>query len=445
MKLNEFFSKFTNKLKLPSVKLILIFLDWKMYLKSIFYRDKVILNKNQTQEQRVHVVLALFEKEVFRKDILMLLGVLKDKNFYVSCVNSNKINRELIETHQSLYGTYIERFNYGRDFGSYKTGINHFLKKGNVDNTDVLLILNDSVFYSKKNLSQWLDNLVQSKSLVTGATENLEMEHHVGSFCVSVKRQVFKNKYFINYWKKYSETDRRYKVIMKGELKLSKVLKKCCSDLTQFKAYYNSEYFFNFITQDSSSHIRNNFLEYNRRVMLEGLGLQIPTLNLNTILQYIRRFVVEDRDLEESQNLKLRDVTDTGLGKSLKILSEKDFNFITTQEDIKIYLHKNVTSEYDKNLINKKVEDAIVFAWYENFRIGSQIHTNCILLPHLGNAIYKIDLIYRGVCGREDIKNLTSTLSKEESDDLTELLYSRPFGETSLKGWKKVAFMNGLI
>ena len=51
-------------------------------------------------------------------------------------------------------------------------------------------------------------------------------------------------------------------------------------------------------------------------------------------------------------------------------------------------------------------------------------------------------MIFRGVCTREDIKALTSNLPEDEVEDLINMLYSRPFGEISLFGWRKTAFMN---
>ena len=63
----------------------------------------------------------------------------------------------------------------------------------------------------------------------------------------------------------------------------------------------------------------------------------------------------------------------------------------------------------------------------------------------MGVPFIKLDLIFRGVCTREDIKALTSNLPEDEVEDLINMLYSRPFGEISLFGWRKTAFMNGLI
>ena len=147
---------------------------------------------------------------------------------------------------------------------------------------------------------------------------------------------------------------------------------------------------------------------------------------------------MEDRDLEESQNLKSRDVSDTGFGKSLKILNEKNFNFITCANDLKKYFYKNITDEYEKAQISDRVDETIIYSWIEIFRQGSQIHTNCIVLPKLGVPFIKLDLIYRGVCLREDVTSIVENLSEDDANQLIDIIYSRPFGEVSHYGWKKL-------
>lgn len=437
--------KSLNRLRLPGVIVLLKLMDWVAKSKWIFSRDKVVFKKDQTSDQNIHVVLALFEKDYLRKDIINLCDVLVANKCYVTAVNTKKLDTENIEIAKKYFGKYIERFNYGRDFSSYKTGVKSFYRDNGDQKSVKLLFLNDSVFYSKRGLDEWVKELINSEIPVTGTTENLEVEHHIGSFTLAVMKSVFMQKRFRKYWFSYKDTDLRAQVIKKGELKFSKVLKKCISSLTYFRALYNSERFYHFIKSDSARIFRENFSFYNRRSALTGLGLQIPTLDLNQILQYMRRFVVEDRDLEDAQNLKASDTSEGGFGKSLKILNEKDFNFIVSAKDLKQYLNKNITNEYERALIDEEVDKAIIFGWHEIFRQGSQIHTNCIILSHMGVPFIKLDLIFRGVCAREDIKALTSNLPEDEVEDLINMLYSRPFGETSLFGWRKTAFMNGLI
>ena len=71
-------------------------------------------------------------------------------------------------------------------------------------------------------------------------------------------KSVFMQKRFRKYWFSYKDTDLRAQVIKNGELKFSKVLKKCIRSLTDFRALYNSEGFItlsNLIVQGFSEKI----------------------------------------------------------------------------------------------------------------------------------------------------------------------------------------------
>ena len=78
--------KSLNRLQLPGVVTLLALLDWKVKLRWIFTRDKILVNKNQTQ--KVHVIFALFEKEKFREDIKNVFKVLKENDCYITAVNT---------------------------------------------------------------------------------------------------------------------------------------------------------------------------------------------------------------------------------------------------------------------------------------------------------------------------------------------------------------------
>ena len=188
--------KSLNRLRLPGVIMLLKLMDWVAKSKWIFSRDKVVFKKDQTSDQNIHVVLALFEKDYLRKDIINLCDVLVANKCYVTAVNTKKLDTENIEIAKKYFGKYIERFNYGRDFSSYKTGVKSFYRDNGDQKSVKLLFLNDSVFYSKRGLDEWVKELINSEIPVTGTTENLEVEHHIGSFTLAVMKSVFMQKRF---------------------------------------------------------------------------------------------------------------------------------------------------------------------------------------------------------------------------------------------------------
>ena len=88
--------KSLNRLRLPGVIMLLKLMDWVAKSKWIFSRDKVVFKKDQTSDQNIHVVLALFEKDYLRKDIINLCDVLVANKCYVTAVNTKKLDTENI-------------------------------------------------------------------------------------------------------------------------------------------------------------------------------------------------------------------------------------------------------------------------------------------------------------------------------------------------------------
>lgn len=121
---------------------------------------------------------------------------------------------------------YIERYNYGRDFASYQKGFTYINQRGWSDICPRLLMVNDSVFYSVKHNRGFLAEMLSSTVSVLGATENHEVAHHLGSFCIAFSGDVLRNERFRKYWDSYQPTDIRPAVIRRGEMELSETLRR---------------------------------------------------------------------------------------------------------------------------------------------------------------------------------------------------------------------------
>ena len=76
---------------------------------------------------------------------------------------------------------------------------------------------------------------------------------------------------------------------------------------------------------------------------------------------------------------------------------------------------------------------------------GSQIHHNGLIFHMLGCPLVKLDVIYRGAWSYEDAEKLLAKLDTHDALELKKLLYSRAYGEDSLRGWRRAAFVRGLI
>src|SRR4029079_8103377 len=76
-----------------------------------------------------------------------------------------------------------------------------------------------------------------------GATENFEIEHHVGSFCGAIAGRGGAPDRLQRYWRAYRNTDLRPAVIRRGEMGLSKALKRTVASDGDFRALYDVDRF----------------------------------------------------------------------------------------------------------------------------------------------------------------------------------------------------------
>ena len=124
------------------------FLSYRDSKKTVKFEN--VLHKKEFAGGKV-MLLALYEKTVLRNDTLELLKEAHEQGIFVIAVNTLKLNAENFVP--DLIDVYIERDNFGRDFGSYQAGMKYFFATKIAEKCERLLIINDSVFFSKKG---WL-------------------------------------------------------------------------------------------------------------------------------------------------------------------------------------------------------------------------------------------------------------------------------------------------
>ena len=112
--INRLINFFNTNLYMPFTITYLYLLNAKNYLLWLFSSPKILQNKPLSSENSV--VFALFQKGSLRDDIRVTVKLLKKKGFNIIGVNTQKITGDDIE----LFDYYVERVNYGQDFGSYK-------------------------------------------------------------------------------------------------------------------------------------------------------------------------------------------------------------------------------------------------------------------------------------------------------------------------------------
>jgi hypothetical protein len=410
-----------DTIQYPNAKLIVWLSTFGPWLKWKFSSDSVYLKK-KLDGQPV-VMMILWEKGKVRSDVERLLRAARAKGAYILVVNTAKLAPTVIES--DLFDTYIERFNYGRDFGSYKSGILHLQNTYGLENVSRLIVLNDSVYYLDKELDQFLDTMINAEREVLGATENFEVHRHIGSFAFSVGNQVLKSKHFLKYWKRYRLTDLRVKVIKKGEMKLTKVLLKSVFSENEFEILYS---------------VKNvsEYLNQNNQNIEKALSLAVQSRN------HWRKLTVR-QVMEAWRSRNLFTAVPQNKSEFLNPLSFDDIlaTPLTFAEAVKEL--KRLYPQLDSKVLQKQLYELVIGALLLTSVSGSQIHQNGLLFHEFGCPLVKLDVIYRGAWSYEDAEKLLKKLLPADRDQLSRLLYSRAYGEDALRGWRRAAFMRGLI
>ena len=374
------------------------------------------------------LLMALFEKGSLRQDIVALLQAAKNKGVYVICVNTLKIPS--VNNYLHLIDCYIEKFNFGRDFGSYKVGFEYVYESGIAQECPRLLMLNDSVFYSEKNNASFLDEMYGSHIEALGGTENFEIEHHLGSFCIAFCGSILRNARFEKYWKGYRNTDVRPLVIKRGEMELSKVLKRCVSSPENFQALYD-------VTR-ASVFIKNNpaVLDGIATLARENSNPDLPSFTLGGVSKKVAAKFLHD----SASLLKL-----DSYGVEIDDVTQFNVRYAPTVHSYTTFIHSSLEGECEVDELKKVVSHEVVCAFLEFFKKGSQIHQNAIFLHHAGIPLIKMDGLYRGFFSTADVESIASSLSAAQSEGFRRLIYARPYGKDTLLGWKRAAFFRGLI
>ena len=122
--------------------------------------------------------------------------------------------------------------------------------------------------------------------------------------------------------------------------------------------------------------------------------------------------------------------------------NQLDEFYISNFESLNKYLASILEVE---SVDRKDVHHIATSRLASEFLQGSQIHHNACILLFMGLPIVKNDGLYRGAFAMEDINRICEHLEEDEAKELVNILVSRPFGRSSLIGWKRAAFDAGLI
>jgi hypothetical protein len=406
----------------------------------------VLRFENPYEGQKI-LLVALYEKGLPRPDIQMLMREAKEQGAYVLAVNTMKFTDP--SAWRGLIDCYIEKHNFGRDFSSYQAGFLQLYARGWEKTCPRVLMLNDSVFYCSRRTPQFVADLFDPEVEALGATENFEIEHHLGSFCLAMAGRVVAHERVKRYWRGYRNTDLRPVVIRRGEMGLSKALKRVVASEEDFRALYDVDRFSRRVREDDAYLARS--LDHAR----DSILVAWPTTRAKDVLRDFRtRFALrEDANLSDEYLPRLEQGT-LSIEQYVK-LTRRDQPSLATGTDFReaslIDLDDLIATAMapletgNTGKVAGRIREMVADRLIANFVRGSHIHQNAASLLDLGLAIVKLDGMYRGMFSPADVRKICNLLSPEDSVALERQLLSRPYGEHNLRGLRRAAFRKGLL
>ena len=186
------------------------------------------------EAQRVAIYL-IFPDHGLLASHLMALEYLANTGYATKVVSNlplSDADRSILLDH---CWTYLERPNYGYDFGGYRDGILDLAAK--LGTLERLVILNDSCWFPLPGSRDWLDDVEALNVDFAAATSHYgtprvdaadfasirwgyTLKHrnfHYGSFALCLREKVLRHPDFLTYWRKLALTNAKKAIVRRGE------------------------------------------------------------------------------------------------------------------------------------------------------------------------------------------------------------------------------------
>ena len=163
---------------------------------------------------------------LLRKDIINFLSK-SQKIFKKIIFISTKINLgEFKKLPKNI--KIIKRKNIGYDFYSYKVVLNYLIKKSNknFDNKDLFFVNSSILFIKPDTILKKIKKIKIKNNEFWGISRSLELTDHIQSYFFFFSLNLFKNRNILNWWKDIKPLNFHYKIILKYELGLSKLMQR---------------------------------------------------------------------------------------------------------------------------------------------------------------------------------------------------------------------------
>lgn len=364
--------------------------------------DVVSIEQISKEDGGAFCVFHLYQPRGLSPNVVKAISALAELKVRVVAVSNVPLQPGDLDVLRPHIHTFIQRRNFGRDFGGYRRGVLHVL---DTYKPDRVILLNDSVYYAARGLKAFFTGLCEGGPFV-GASENHELRHHIGSYAVSFGQQVVADPRFRQYWEDYRSTEIRPTVIWKGEAALSKLI------LDTMKIRPRVIY--------SLQRLEAALNQANwRQLAVSAARMPRDYEGQNPLQQLVREARRPMRDELPISRSALLDIASLTLP-------------LTTDE---------LAAELSQQNRRELQRDLLGYVYR-----GSQIHWGSLLLTqYLEMPIIKLDLVLRSIYKIGELGNFAPFLSEEEFAEFHALVTSRgePLTHGSLK--QKLMMMTGLM
>jgi lipopolysaccharide biosynthesis protein len=177
-------------------------------------------------EKKFLLIAHYHQNGLIRKDLFDLIKI--SNNYFEEII---LISTKLTKSEREKLPKFIKiiiRPNYGYDFFSYKVGMNYLYKKYNKNlEKKTIVCMASSLFYvrPKRLLDKIKSNKIKDNYFYS-LTKSWEIQEHLQLDIFLFNMELFKNRFFLNWWKNIKKFKSRHIIIKKYELGLTLFLKK---------------------------------------------------------------------------------------------------------------------------------------------------------------------------------------------------------------------------
>ena len=181
-------------------------------------------------EKKFLLIAHYHQNGLIRKDLFNLIKI--SKNYFDQIILISTKLRRSEKKKLPKFIKIIIRPNFGYDFYSYKVGMNYLYKKykKNLQEKTIVCMASSLLYIRPKKLLERIKKCKVKENYFYSLTKSWEIQEHLQLDIFLFSMNLFKNIFFLNWWKNIKRFKSRQIIINKYELGLTLFLKKLTID-----------------------------------------------------------------------------------------------------------------------------------------------------------------------------------------------------------------------